>query len=178
MPVTSPACASARSTAGSVGDQPSAPVITWLEPTRSSSTPRVVSFRPAATTVTSVTSAMPIVSAVAVATVRPGWRIALRRASPPAAPPSACAGRPSSDASARAARAGSRSRPPSCDDARSASTGATRVARHAGSRPAASVTSVPTSIATTIVRAANTVPASGSASPIASNIASSASASP
>ena len=75
---------------------------------RSSSAPRVVSFRPVATTVTSVTSATPIVSASAVVIVRPGWRIALRRASPPAAPPTACAGRPSSDASARTARAGSR----------------------------------------------------------------------
>ena len=110
-----------------------------------SSAPRVVSFRPAATTVTSVTSATPIVSAVAVVIVRPGWRIALRRASPPAAPPTACAGRPEQRRQRRAPRApgAARGRRPA-SAARSAATGATRVARHAGSRPATSVTSVPT----------------------------------
>jgi hypothetical protein len=84
-----PAPARAFPTAGSVGDQPSAPVITYSAAMRSDSELRVVSFRPAATTVTSVTSATPMVSATAVVTVRPGWRMALRRASPPAAPPSA-----------------------------------------------------------------------------------------
>ena len=138
----------------------------------------MVSLSPAATTVTSVTSATPIVSAAAVATVRPGWRIALRRASPPATPPSAWAGRPSRPASPRAIRAGSRTRPEPGSAARSAATGGTRVARHAGTSPATSVTTVPSRSETTIVRVPNTVPASGSAIPIESKNASSAVASP
>jgi hypothetical protein len=137
-----------------------------------------VSFSPAPTTVTSVTSATPIISAAAVPIVRPGWRIALRRASPPAAPPIACAGRPISDAIARTMRPGSRTRPAPGVAECSASTGATRVACQAGTRPAISVTSVPTRSETTIVRSANTVPASGSERPIESNSASSAFASP
>ena len=80
---------------------------------------------PAATTVTSVTSATPIVSAVAVVIVRPGWRIALRRASPPAAPPTAWAGRPRSD--------GQRAHRPR----REAHAAGARARRHAAPRPGA-----------------------------------------
>ena len=115
---------------------------------RCSSAPRVVSFRPAATTVTSVTSATPIVSAVAVVIVRPGWRIALRRASPPAAPPSACAGRPEQ----RRQRADGPRREPQAAGAGRRRRAAPRPApRGSPARPAAgrrrAVTSVPTSSA-------------------------------
>ena len=50
---------------------------------------------------TKATSATPIISAAAVAAVRPGLRIELRRASPPAAPPIHRAGRPTIAASGR-----------------------------------------------------------------------------
>ena len=53
---------------------------------------------PAASTATSVTSASPIISADAVVAVRPGFRIALPRASDPAAPPIFVAGQPSTRA--------------------------------------------------------------------------------
>ena len=162
----------ALATAGSVGDQPSALVITCVAEIRFSSVPVVVSRKPCAITVTSVTSATPIISADAVTAVRPGWRIALRRASAPAEPPTFSAGRPSSDARPRTARAGRRTLWAPGSASRSAATGGTRVARHAGIRPAISVTSVPTSIETTIVRLANTVPASGSARSIERKIAS------
>ena len=118
-------------------------------------------------TVTAATSATPIISADAVIAVRPGARIALRRASLAAEPPVAAIGRPMAPTTLRTTRAGRRRR---CDDgsaSRSASTGATRVARHAGSRPAISVTSMPTSSATITVRDANTIPASGRSSSIA-----------
>ena len=59
---------------------------------RSLSVPLVSWRRPLATTVTAVTSITPIISALAVTAVRPGWRIALRRASRPAEPPTAAAG--------------------------------------------------------------------------------------
>ena len=129
---------------------------------RSSSVPLVSWRRPLATTVTAVTSITPIISALAVTAVRPGWRIALRRASRPAEPPMAAAGRPSSDAAARTRRDGRRSLRAPGSASRSAATGAIFVARRAGRKPAASVTSVPTSSATIAVRASNTVPASGS----------------
>ena len=61
--------------------------------------PSNVDLRPAASTATSVTSASPIISADAVDAVRPGFRIALPRASVPAAPPSRVAGQPSTRAS-------------------------------------------------------------------------------
>src|SRR3954471_5145328 len=73
------ASATALAIAGSVGDQPSAPVITCVAAMRFSSVPDVVSRRPWAITVTRVTSATPIISADAVVAVRPGCRIALRR---------------------------------------------------------------------------------------------------
>ncbi len=129
---------------------------------RSLSVPLVSCRRPLATTVTAVTSITPIISALAVPAVRPGWRIALRRASLPAEPPIAAAGRPSSDAAARTARDGSRSLRADGSASRSALTGAIFVARRAGSMPATSVTSVPTDTATIAVRASNTVPAWGS----------------
>ena len=53
---------------------------------------------PAPSTAENATSAIPIMSAAAVAAVRPGLRIALRRASPPAAPAIRWPGRPSTDA--------------------------------------------------------------------------------
>ena len=105
-----------------------------------------------------------MVSAPAVASVRPGWRIALRRASSPADAPRRWAGRPTTPTIARTTRPGSRRRRSPAPASRSAATGATRVARSAGTRPAATVTSVPTSTETIAVRAANTVPASGSSS--------------
>ena len=71
--------------------------------TRRSSAPRLWSSRPWATTVTAVTSATPIISALAVTAVRPGLRIALRRASPPAAPP--IGGRRAADDARQAAHA-------------------------------------------------------------------------
>ena len=166
------AAATARATDGSVGDQPSAPVMTCVAEMRFSSVPVVVSRRPCAITVTSVTSATPIISAEAVTAVRPGWRIALRRASAPAEPPTFSAGRPISDARPRTARAGRRTLWAPGSASRSAATGGTRVARHAGIRPATSVTSVPTSIETTTVRLANTMPASGSERSIERKIAS------
>ena len=115
---------------------------------RSPSVPLVSWRRPLATTVTAVTSITPIISALAVTAVRPGWRIALRRASPPAEPPIAAAGRPSSPAAARTRRDGRRSLRALGSASRSAATGAIFVARRAGRMPAASVTSVPTSSAT------------------------------
>ena len=53
---------------------------------------------PAPITAENATSAIPIMSAAAVAAVRPGLRMALRRASPPATPAIRCPGRPSTDA--------------------------------------------------------------------------------
>ena len=153
--------ASVLAIAGSVGDQPSEPVTTCVASIRRSIEPVVVSRRPCATTVTSVTSATPIISAEAVTAVRPGLRIALRRASRPAEPPIRSAGRPTIEAISRTARAGRRTLWEPGAASRSAATGGTRMARHAGSRPAASVTSVPTSMATITVRALNTRPASG-----------------
>ena len=121
--------------------------------------------------VTAATSATPMVSAEAVMAVRPGARMALRRASMAAGPPVACTGRPRAPTTARTMRAGSRSRREVPAASRSASTGATRVARHAGTRPATSVTSTPTSSETTIVRVAKTVPVCGRSSPSALNSA-------
>ena len=116
-----------------VGDQPSAPMITWVAEIRSRACPRGVRAGPGATTVTAVTSTTPIISADAVVAVRPGWRIALRRASRPAEPPSCSAGRPTSEASPRTTRQGGR--PARAGSAsRSAATGGTRVARQAGIR--------------------------------------------
>ena len=120
---------------------------------------------------TAVTSITPIISALAVTAVRPGWRIALRRASLPAEPPTTAAGRPSSDAAPRTARAGSRSLRADGSASRRAATGAIFVARRAGRKPATSVTSVPTSSATIAVRASNTVPAWGSERSSAPNTA-------
>ena len=56
---------------------------------------------PLASTATKVTSAMPIISAAAVEAVRPGFRTEFPRASLPAAPPIARAGRPTTAASGR-----------------------------------------------------------------------------
>ena len=131
--------------------------------TRRSSEPVVESRRPWATTVTRVTSATPIIIAEAVTAVRPGLRIALRRASRPAEPPTRSAD--AADHARRAAARRGRAGGPSPSPAR----------RRAGRRPAArgsratpargrraSVTSDADRAATTItVRAANTMPASG-----------------
>ena len=112
-----------------------------------------------------------MVSAEAVMAVRPGARMALRRASMAAGPPVACTGRPRAPTTARTMRAGRRSRREAPEASRSASTGATRVARHAGTRPATSVTSTPTSSDTMMVREAKTVPVCGRSSPSALNSA-------
>ena len=159
-----------------------------------------------------VTSAIPIISAAAVAAVRPGLRWAFRSASLPAAPPMRRAGMPTTRASGRTSRdesiatptnsastptpskakrsprrgrrRASRSRArgrraPTIAPAmygvkrakrprgivapsRTAAIGGTLVARIAGKRPATSVTSVPTSSETTIVRVAKTVSVCGS----------------
>ena len=139
-PCTPGVPASAWATAGSVGDQPSAPVTTWVALTRRSSEPVVESRRPWATTVTRVTSATPIIIAEAVMAVRPGLRIALRRASRPAEPPMRSATRPITEASRRTPRAGRRTFSEPGAASRRAATGGTRVARHAGTRPASRVT--------------------------------------
>src|SRR4051794_10834236 len=119
-------------TFGSTGDQPSAPVITALACTRSASEPRLESFRPLATTVTAVTSATPIISADAVLAVRPGLRIALRRASPPAAPPIHTAGPPTREARPRTSRAKRPGCTPPPHAPRRAAPGAIFCARGAG----------------------------------------------
>ncbi len=62
---------------------------------------RFEAFIPFASVATKATRATPIISAAAVAAVRPGLRIELRRASPPAAPPTHRAGRPTTAASGR-----------------------------------------------------------------------------
>lgn len=147
---------------GSVGDQPSWPVARYVPCTRFSTDARVVSFRPAATIATTVTSATPTVSAPAVDSVRPGLRIALRRASTPAAPPTFSAGRPSSETTGRIARPARPTLREPASPSRSAATGVIRVARHAGLRPASTV---PTRSDTTTVEVANTVPASGRSRP-------------
>ena len=78
--LTVPTPATACSIFGSIGDQPSAAVTIVDACTWRSSAPRLWSSSPWATTVTAVTSATPIISALAVTAVRPGLRIALRRA--------------------------------------------------------------------------------------------------
>jgi hypothetical protein len=81
------------------------------------SEPVVVSSRPCPDTETAVTSVTPMVSASAVSTTRPGLRIALRRASEPAEPPSSCAGRPTAPAIVRGEdRAGLRQVQPEGDE--------------------------------------------------------------
>ena len=55
----------------------------------------IVALAPAAKIDANVTSVTPIISAAAVAAVRPGWRIAFSRASRPGKPAKRCAGRPS-----------------------------------------------------------------------------------
>ena len=118
--------------------------------------------------VTAVTSATPIISALAVTAVRPGLRMALSRASRPAAPPSQAAGRPTTPATARTPRANSRTLT-GWLASRNAATGAILVARRAGIIAAAIVASVPTSSETTIVRVASVSPSAGSCMPIAVN---------
>ena len=162
---------------------------------------------------TNVTSATPIISAAAVAAVRPGLRCALPSASFPAAPPDppggetydpderaheprrehrdpdeqsqhadAEQGEPVADGRCRRRASRSRARRPrarrstprlygvkranrprgSVAPSRTAAIGGTCVARIAGKRPATSVTIVPTSSETTIVRVAKTVSVCGS----------------
>ena len=136
--------------------------------TRRSSAPELSFLRPVATTVTAVTSITPMVSASAVTAVRPGLRMALRRASEPAAPPTAAEGRPTRPASPRTPRA-NRPGVAACVLSRSAATGAIFVARRAGIIAASTVASVPTSRLTTIVRVATTIPSVGSSAPTAVN---------
>ena len=134
-----PTPATARSISGSIGDQPSVAVTIVDAFTVSSSWPRPCCSRPWATMVTAVTSATPIISALAVTAVRPGLRMALSRASRPAAPPSvprAC--RRARRRRARRGRTGAPSRrcrrraaPPR---ARSSSRGAPGSSRRAPSR--------------------------------------------
>ena len=66
---------------------------------------------PAANTVTNETRARPIISAAAVAAVRPGLRTAFSRASRPGTPRSRSSGRPTRDASGRTSRGLSRATP-------------------------------------------------------------------
>ena len=66
---------------------------------------------PCPTTETNTTSDRPIMSADAVAAVRPGSRIALRRASEPALPPIRSSGRPMTEASGRASLGETRATP-------------------------------------------------------------------
>ncbi len=101
-----------------------------------------------------------MVSASAVTAVRPGLRMALRRASEPAAPPTAADGRPTRLASPRTPRANSPG-VAACALSRSAATGAIFVARRAGIIAASTVASVPTSRLTTIVRVATHHPVRG-----------------
>ncbi len=133
--------------------------------------PRLWLSSPLATTVTAVTSVTPIVSAAAVTAVRPGLRMALRRASTPALPPRRSAGRPTTDATPRTSRAKRRTRASSASAARSAATGAIRVARRAGSAAASTVASVPTASEATIVRVETTVLVAGRSRPTAENSA-------
>ena len=158
----------AASTLGSIGDQPSDAVTMLVACTRRSSAPELSFSRPVATTVTAVTSATPMVSASAVTAVRPGLRMALRRASEPAAPPTAADGRPTRLASPRTPRA-NRPGVAACALSRRAATGAIFVARRAGIIAASTVASVPTSRLTTIVRVATTIPSVGSSAPTAVN---------
>ena len=134
----------AASIFGSIGDQPSAAVTMLVACTRRSSAPVLSFCRPWATTVTAVTSITPIISALAVTAVRPGLRIALRRASVPdgAADARPRAGRRRS-ARPRTPRANTPGRT-STAASRSAATGAIRVARRAGIAAATTVASVPT----------------------------------
>ena len=147
--------------AGSVGDQPSAPVTTVVAAIRRSSEPEVVSRRPVGDDGDQRYQrdadhqrgrghgrAAGVAHRVAAGELA---RRSRRSARP--------AGR-ATEASARTARAGRRSLSLPGAASRSAATGGTRVARHAGISPAASVTSVPTSSDTAIVRSANTRPAS------------------
>ena len=129
---------------------------------RSLSVPLVSWRRPLATTVTAVTSITPIISALAVTAVRPGWRIALRRASRPAEPP--IDGRRAAD-QRRRARAPRATAAAACGptDRRRAGPRPERSSSPAApaGMPATSVTSVPTSRPTIAVRASNTMPACG-----------------
>ncbi len=88
---------------------------------------RFDAFIPFASVATKATSATPIISAAAVAAVRPGLRIELRRASAPADPPIHRAGRPTTAASGRtsldeiiATPTNRSSTPPAIDSSRSA----------------------------------------------------------
>ena len=152
-------------------------MIVWRLHQCPASWPRPWSSRPWATIVTAVTSATPIISAEAVTAVRPGLRIALSRASRPAAPPRRAAGRPTTLATARTPRANRRTLT-GLLASRSAATGAIFVARRAGSAAARTVASVPTSSETTIVRVASVRPSAGRSMPIAVKIACRPAASP
>src|SRR3954462_8150788 len=93
--VRTPGTAAAlRAASPSTGDQPSSPASTCVAETRLSSEPFVESFSPAAMIVSAATSATPMVSAEAVMAVRPGARMALRRASMAAGPPGGVARSP------------------------------------------------------------------------------------
>jgi hypothetical protein len=219
------ACATAGSLASSsrvvrgIGEKPSL-LRTVRSPAKARSTDRSIDPRkPAAKIVTNVTSARPIMSAAAVAAVRPGLRVAFSRARRPGMPPKRCRGAPTtlaiggtscgvSSAVARKMAAAPRpsrlalepsepapSRPAATAPtpttsrnvanasrmrparfvgpatSRMAAIGGTRVARSAGTTLATTVTPIPTSSATTIVRAAMTVEPVGRSNPIALNSA-------
>ena len=179
----------------------------------------IVLSAPAAKIAEKVTSATPIMSAAAVAAVRPGWRTLFSRASRPVTPRRAN-GAPMTEASGRTSRGLSpatarnvrpapppkspsfalgeplpnrprhisatpaasmmvamivsrRDKRPTVGTApsRSASTGGTRVARSAGEMDEMTVTIVPTTSATTIVRVSITIPFEGSSTPTPLNSA-------
>src|SRR4051812_6307119 len=94
-----------------IGDQPSEPATTYCALTDLWTEPVVVSLRPEPRTATKVTSAMPIISAAAVDAVRPGLRMALRRASMPADLPIRAPGRPMTEASGATKRGDSAATP-------------------------------------------------------------------
>ncbi len=171
-----------------------------------------------------VTTATPIISAVAAAAVRRGWPAAFRPASVPATPREAVSGRaaslitgpaaagprataptatarppsatipgprlpgPASPASTAATPAASSTspaavrrrgiRPGSAADSRSASSGATRAARTAGTRLTVIVTAIPVSTDTARVPPVTASPPAGSAKPARSNRPLSSSARP
>ena len=106
---------------------------------------------PAPSTAENATSAIPIMSAAAVAAVRPGLRIALRRASSPAVPAIRWPGRPSADASRGTSRGEISATPMNS----SSEPGANSARRPSASMPGANMPSPSTPSASAPVIAAN-----------------------
>ena len=100
--------ATACSTFGSIGDQPSAAVTIVVRLHAALERAAALVLEALGDDVTAVTSATPIISADAVTAVRPGLRIALSAGEPAGGAAEAAAGRPTTLASARTPRANSR----------------------------------------------------------------------